>query len=99
MKIRQTPEFEEWFKNNSTKFQAQISARIQKIRDHAHFGDCKQLKSNLAELRWKNGRRVYFTVYEEKEKIVLLLLGGNKNGQTKDIKKARGLIEKYAKIF
>lgn len=46
------------------------------------------------ELRWKNGRRVYFAHIPEKK--VLLLLGGNKNGQDKDIRKAKSLLKKYA---
>lgn len=81
---------------NGFEKKVQIAARIERINLYNYFGDCKQLQSSLAELRWKNGRRVYFTIYEEKDKIVLLLLGGNKNGQTKDIKKCRYLIEKYS---
>ena len=66
-----------------------------KVKDSDHFGDWKKLGNDLCELRWKNGRRVYFTLYEEKGATVLLLLGGYKNAQVKDIKKARRLVEKY----
>ncbi|NGX61581.1 MAG: hypothetical protein K940chlam9_01068 [Chlamydiae bacterium] len=45
------------------------------------------------ELRWKNGRRIYFSFIPEKK--ILLLLGGNKNGQDKDIRKAKSLLKKY----
>ncbi len=97
MKISKTQEFEKWFKNESCKSQGQIIARLTRIKVYNHFGDYKLLRSDLSELRWKSGRRIYFTIYQNKDKIVLLLLGGYKNGQNKDIKKAKSLIKKYKK--
>ena len=97
MEIRKTKEFEKWFKNNSIKSRGQIIARLTRIELHNHFGDYKLLRKDLSELRWKSGRRIYFTIYQHKEKIVLLLLGGDKNGQNKDIKKAKALLKKYKK--
>lgn len=95
MKISKTSEFKEWFEKETNKSQIQILNRLKMIKDSEFFGDCKKLGSHLSELRWKNGRRIYFTIYEEKGLLVLLLLGGYKNAQIKDIKKARRLIEKY----
>ncbi len=92
--IERTPEFMEWFESLNLKDQLQIDSRIQRIRDHAHFGDAKNLGDGLAELRWKNGRRVYFS--KTGAIVILLLNGGLKNAQKKDIQKARLLLEHYA---
>lgn len=92
--VERTPEFNDWFEGLNLKDQLQIDSRIQRIRDHAHFGDAKVLSEGLAELRWKNGRRVYFS--KTGTVIILLLIGGLKNAQKKDIQKARILLERYA---
>lgn len=95
IRIDKTQEFKEWFETLNLKDQLQIDSRIQKIRDHAHFGEAKYLGEGLAELKWKNGRRVYFTKIESV--VILLLIGGLKNAQKKDIQKTRLLLERYAK--
>ena len=55
-----------------------------------HFGHKKDLNKDLHELKFNDGRRIYYTIIPEKS--MLLLLGGNKNGQNKDIKKARTIL-------
>ncbi len=94
IEVERTTEFIEWFESLNLKDQLQIDSRIQKIRDHAHFGDAKNLGEGLAELRWKNGRRIYFTRVDTV--VILLLNGGLKNAQKKDIQKARILLRRYA---
>lgn len=97
MRLKRTSEFVDWFDRLNTKEQAQVDARLQRIEDHNHFGDVKDLGEGLAELRWTNGRRVYFTrAVDASGSLVLLVLGGMKNGQKKDIKQARLLVRKYA---
>lgn len=95
MKIKKTIEFHEWFKQETAKSQTQIAARLKNIEDYGHFGECRHLGLDLAELKWKNGRRIYFTLYKEGDSVMLLLLGGYKNAQDEDIKKARRLLQKY----
>ena len=91
------PEFTEWYETLDAKGQAQLDARILRIEMDGHFGDAKDLGNGLAELRWKNGRRVYFgRIRDAFGSLVLLVLGGSKNGQTKDIRKARLLLQKYS---
>lgn len=97
MRVSRTEEFIEWFNSQAVKEQAQIDARLQRIEQYEHFGDAKDLGDGLAELRWANGRRVYFTrALDDHGQLVLVLLGGFKNAQKKDIKQARLLIRKYA---
>lgn len=94
MKVSSTRDFDNWYDKQTLREKAQIDARISRIEESEYFGDCKYLGEGLAELRWKNGRRVYFTKIDGT--IILLLIGGLKNAQKKDIKKARLLIQRYA---
>ena len=94
MKVISTYEFNNWYKKLTFREQAQIDARIARVEEHEHLGDWKYITNGLAELRWKNGRRVYFA--KLKDKIILLLIGGYKNEQKKNIKEAHTLLKRYA---
>lgn len=54
----------------------------------------KKLSSVLFEIKFNNGNRIYYTEKIINGKAVVLILGGNKNGQDKDIKKAQKIAEK-----
>ena len=96
MKIVRCVEFEEWAARQPPKIRAMIEARIFRIQYYDHFGDAKRLQDRLGELRWKNGLRIYFVRVDTRK--LLLLHGGEKNGQKKDIKKARLLLERYTDL-
>lgn len=91
--IYNTPEYDEWLGEQPAKSQVQIRQRIAYIQDEGYFGDCKRVEHDVWELKWKNGRRVYYAYILEKS--VLLILGGNKNGQDKDIKQATKILYKH----
>ena len=93
MKIQQTPEFKEWFDKQAEKSKAQIDARLKHIESYDYFGDHKSLGKKLLELRWKNGRRIYYTLIKA-EYVTVILLGGFKHEQKKSIKKARQILER-----
>ena len=96
MKLVPLPEFTKWLSNETLKSRAQIEARLARIRDFGHFGTAKDLGNGLSELKWENGRRVYFAVSIDIDgRFVVLILGGNKNGQSKDITQARKILSKY----
>lgn len=88
--IETTEEFVDWLDRQPEKAQAQIEKRLLMIQIYGFFGDCKYLHNGLFELRWKNGRRVYFS--KKTSNKILLLLGGLKNEQEKQIKKARNML-------
>ena len=94
IKIEKHDEFNEWFDSLTEKEQDQVDKRLEKIEKEEHFGDAKNIGESLVELRWKNGWRVYFTKVIGK-KIIILLLGGHKNAQKKEISKARLLLGRY----
>lgn len=66
-----------------------IQRRLEQVKN-GNFGDFKNLGGALSELRFNNGIRIYYT--EAGDIIVLLINGGNKASQRRDIEKARGLL-------
>lgn len=103
-RMLRAPEFEEWLDEQSDRTKTQIYKRLANIEIHGHFGDHHSvsdyetgvLKDSVWELRWSDGKRVYYAYIPEKR--ILLILGGNKNGQTKDISKAKNIYLKTTKI-
>ena len=67
-----------------------VLVRIERVR-LGNLGDYRSLKDDLYELKFNNGLRIYFT--EMNNEIIILFYGGNKKTQTKDIKKAKELLE------
>lgn len=92
-RVLRTDEFNEWLSSEAPKSQAQIESRIMHIQYDGHFGIINDVGNDVLELKWKDGRRIYY-VHLFKENI-LLLLGGNKNGQSYDINKAKKILRKY----
>ncbi len=86
-------EFKDWLEGQCISVVHRIEGRLSRIRWDGHFGDCKYLKHQLWELKWKNGYRVYYAYFPPKK--VLVILGGTKNGQNKDISKAKKLLAQY----
>ena len=67
---------------------ARIEARLKRIA-FGNFGDAKPVGSGVSELRlpFGSGYRVYFA--QHGETIVILLCGGDKSSQDKDIESAK----------
>lgn len=94
MDVKTTRDFDDWLTGAGAKLGALVDDRLDRIKNDNHFGDVRNLKEGLCELRWKNGLRVYFGyVLADDDKIALMLLGGNKNGQQRDIKRARRILD------
>ena len=93
--IEKTKEFDKWLKKlNDKKAKSKILFRIQKLEKDEHFGDCKPVGDGISELRinFAKGYRVYFK--EKDGKIIILLIGGDKSSQIKDIEKAKEIWKK-----
>lgn len=89
--IRQTLPFAEWMsKLRDGRAKAKIAVRIDRLIDD-HFGDVAPVGEGVSELRIHTGPgyRVYFT--KRGHKVILLLCGGDKKTQAKDIKEAKRL--------
>lgn len=90
--VQQTDVFSKWLsKLRDRKAIARILARIESLRQ-GNTGDSKSLGSGLHELRihFGPGYRVYFT--RKAGLVVLLLCGGDKSSQSKDIARAREIL-------
>jgi len=95
MKLIELPEFSKWIGGETAKSKAQIYVRLANIQNHNHFGDHKSVGDDVMELRWANGRRVYYALKKDNHgAITILILGGNKNGQDRDIKNAKKILKK-----
>jgi len=96
MRLKRTHEYIEWYESQRPKEKAQIAKRLANIEENEHFGSVRDLGDFLSELKWVNGRRIYYSVMEDDSgDLTLLILGGNKNGQDSDIKKARKVLKKF----
>mgnify|MGYP001550329017 CR=1 FL=1 len=97
--IEKTSEFDKWIRKlKDVRAKAKILFRIQKLETDEHFGDCKPVGDGISELRinYAKGYRVYLK--EKDKKIVVLLIGGDKSTQQKDIKKAQEIWSKIKDI-
>ena len=89
--IHTTETFGDWFAGLRDKHsEKRIQARIRRA-ELGNFGDCAPVGEGISEMRihYGPGYRVYFT--QRGMEIVILLAGGDKSTQTKDIKTALGL--------
>jgi putative addiction module killer protein len=83
--------FTKWLdKLKNTKAKISIARRIERMSTGL-FGDNKFIGDGISELRIDTGAgyRVYYTI--ENSRIVILLIGGDKSTQSRDILKAKEL--------
>lgn len=92
-RIFKTHEYQSWLEQEPPKSQVQVAARLELVETEGYFGNHKHLGDDIWELKWTNGRRIYYSYIPEEN--ILLLLGGNKNGQSKDITQAKKILRKY----
>jgi len=91
--IKQTDEFARWLTGlRDQRAKQKIATRLQRLK-FGHFGDVEPIGSGLSELRIHEGQgyRVYFQ--QNGEEIILLLCGGNKKTQQRDINRAQEIMK------
>ena len=87
--------FEEWFDSiRDQATQNAVDARLTRVAD-GNFGDHKSVGEGVFELRIQKGPglRVYYGL--DGPKLVILIGGGDKNNQNKDIRRAQKLWRDY----
>lgn len=92
--ILTTEGFDAWFAGLRDKLaEKRIQARIRRA-EFGNFGDCEPVGEGVSEMRihYGPGYRVYFM--RRGLEIVILLAGGDKSTQSKDIKSALELARK-----
>ena len=87
--------FNIWFENIRERHtRAKILTRLDRLKE-GNFGDCKSLGEGIAELRihYGPGIRIYYSKIGNR--IILLLCGGDKSSQNKDVNKAKKYLKEY----
>ncbi len=87
--------FIEWLESiRNVNTQARIQAQLERLED-GNFGDCQPVGEGVFELRihFGAGYRIYFGQVDNT--IVLLLCGGDKSSQTRDIQRAKIYWQEY----
>jgi putative addiction module killer protein len=93
--IKENKIFSKWLlKLKDIRGKVAILRRIKRVRD-GNFGDHKSVGDGVSELRIPIGAgyRVYYT--QRGKEIIILLVGGDKSTQSKDIEKAKKISKEY----
>ena len=88
MLIRKTNYFEKWFNKLSDNIQLIIDKYIKRLVK-GNFSNCKSVGEGIHEIKinYQKGYRIYFTNIDGE--IIILISGGDKRSQQKDIEKAK----------
>lgn len=89
--VLRSQEFDKWLSGlKDAKGKARIVARIRSA-EHGNLGDVRPVGQGIREMRihFGPGYRVYFV--QRERVLILLLIGGDKSSQERDIKKAKAL--------
>lgn len=96
IEVVQTDEFAKWFKRlKDAAARARILVRIQRLSLTKNFGDAKPVGDGVFEMRidYGSGYQLYYA--PRGNELVLLLIGGDKSSQQRDIAKAKKLNQEY----
>lgn len=89
--------FIEWIESLDKVTKSRIQSRLTRLLEN-NFGDHKKIDNEISELRLKfgSGYRIYYT--EIDNVIVLLINGGDKSSQSKDIQKAKQILQEWRNL-
>lgn len=94
--VRQSAEFATWLRGLKDRNAVAILARRIRRVAMGNLGDARSVGDGVSELRIHHGPgyRVYFT--RRGNTVIVLLCGGDKGSQTRDIAHAKALARKEA---
>jgi putative addiction module killer protein len=93
--LRTTPEFDAWLKAlRDSRARAKITARVARLQN-GNAGDVKPVGDGVSEMRIHTGPgyRVYFVQFGAT--LIVLLCGGDKASQDRDIRHAKMLSSEF----
>jgi putative addiction module killer protein len=91
LEVQKTDEFDKWLSGLADqKAQAKIVSRIERL-GLGNRGDVKPVSEGVSEMRVPYGPGYMVPFKQTGKTIVLLLCGGDKSTQEKDIKRAKGI--------
>ena len=91
--VQQTQEFQDWLDElRDIKAQLRIVARL-RLAEAGNLGDWKPVGSEVSEMRiaFGPGYRLYFT--KRQNILIVMLAGGDKSTQSKDIKRTQKILQ------
>lgn len=89
LEIRKTDVFQRWLAGlRDFRAQALIAERINRLAFHEHFGDAKLVAPGIVEMRIHAGPGYRLYATRRGRQIVILLCGGDKGSQRRDIARA-----------
>ena len=91
VEIRRTDAYDRWFRRlRDRNAREVINVRIRRLRE-GRAGDARSVGEGVSELRvhYGPGYRIYFT--RRGRRLIILLAGGDKDSQERDIRTARSL--------
>lgn len=91
VEVRQTEPFREWLETlRDRRAAAKIAVRLARL-ELGNFGDAEPVGEGVTELRihYGSGYRIY--VVQRGEVLVVVLCGGDKSSQARDIKRAKAM--------
>ena len=91
--VRQTQEFQDWLDSlKDIKAQLRIVARL-RLAEAGNLGDWKSVGNEVSEMRiaFGPGYRLYFT--KRQNILIVMLAGGDKSTQARDIKRAKKILQ------
>lgn len=94
VEVRQTEIFAKWYRKLSDRrAQNRIVVRIRRI-ELGHLGDVRSVGRGVQEIRinYGPGYRLYYVRHGKT--IIILLCGGDKSSQSKDIEKAKQMADR-----
>lgn len=96
-KLQSTQTFKRWLAGlKDPVVRSKVLNRLDRM-NNGNFGNCKLLVNGLFELRFMFGAglRIYYTL--KNNQVILLLAGGDKSSQDRDIEKAKALLKTLEK--
>jgi putative addiction module killer protein len=91
--VHQTQTFKSWFDGlRDRQAQKHILVRIGRI-ERGNFGDVKPAGDGISELRINYGPGYRLYLIRRGNEVVLLLCGGDKDSQSRDIRAAKQLMK------
>ncbi|MES2325515.1 MAG: type II toxin-antitoxin system RelE/ParE family toxin [Pseudomonadota bacterium] len=90
--VRQTQEFQDWLDGlKDMKAQLRIVARL-RLAEAGNLGDWKPVGGEVSEMRiaFGPGYRLYFT--KRQNVLIVMLAGGDKSTQARDVKRAQKIL-------
>lgn len=93
--VRQTQAFQDWLDGvKDVKAQLRIVARL-RLAEAGNLGDWRTVGGEVSEMRiaFGPGYRLYFTKRQNVLILIVMLAGGDKSTQARDIKRAQKILQ------